>query len=202
MSITILKREKSGHPGPRILFTAVILVSVILVSTVWAKKDAGQTAVVTVDYLPVRSTPTLVTATVAQLSEGQIVSLTGHRTQDSQWVQVRLPGLDGGWVPADAIRTRSNTANFAVPASVDGRSIGGVAVVAGEHVFVRKTWDSTRPVVTRLGQGEQMELTGFRSADGQWVEVSLPGNQVGWVEAGSIASAYPLSALVPMDVAQ
>jgi uncharacterized protein YgiM (DUF1202 family) len=204
MSSTFLK--KTGQLMPRVLVTAVILVVVILASTVWAKKNPGLTAVVTVDYLPVRSTPHLVTATIAQLHSGQTVVLTGSRTSDNKWVQVRLLGVEGGWVPAESVRTRFPVANLAATTWADGRSIGGVAVVAAEYVPVRRGWGSTpgaaQPVVTRLTRGEQVELAGFRTTDGEWIQVVLPGNQIGWVDADSITSDYPFSALAPIEGAQ
>ena len=200
MSSTFLK--KIGQLVPRVLVMAVILVVVILASTVWAKRDPGLTAVVTVDYLPVRSTPHLVTATIAQLHSGQTVVLTGSRTPDNKWVQVRLLGVEGGWVPAESVRTRFPVANLAATTLADGGSIGGVAVVAAEYVPVRRGWGSTQPVVTRLTRGEQVELAGFRTTDGEWIQVVLPGNQIGWVDADSITSDYPFSALAPIEGAR
>ena len=191
-----------GQLIPRVFLTSVVLVAVVLVSTVWAVRDPGLTAVVKVGYLPVRSTPDRVGATIAQLSGGQAVDLTGYRTPDSQWVQVRLLGVEGGWVPTDGVRTRFLVANLTAITLTDGHGTAGVAVVAAEKVTVREGWGTIQPVVAQFSQGQQLELSGFRTEDDEWIQVVLPGGQRGWVEAVSISSGYPFSALVPIKGAQ
>ena len=190
--------RRTGGLVSRVLITATLLSVAILVSTVWAMQETGPRAVVTAEYLPVRSTPTLVTATIAQLSGGQKVDLTGFRTSDNQWVQVKLPGVAGGWVPVEGIRVRFDIADLAVPASLERGSEGGVAIVAAEYALVREDSGPTQPVVTQLTRGDQVELTGFRTADGEWIQVMLSGRQTGWVDAESITSDYPQSALLPV----
>jgi uncharacterized protein YraI len=190
---------KSGRFISRVFSMTLILIVALLVATVWAGNDLGPTAVVQVEYLAVRSTPHRVTATVAQLFRGQVVGLTGYRSHDGQWVEVRLPGLDSGWVPLDAVRTRYPVADLSVTVSDDRPGGGGVAVVATRSLPVYASWQVPRQAKTYLGQDERVDLVGFRSADGNWVQVLLPNGQNGWVDARAIESTFPLSALAAID---
>jgi uncharacterized protein YgiM (DUF1202 family) len=104
-----------------ILIVAGLIWAALPSATASAQEGSAPTAVVTVGYLPVRQAPTLVTGTIAQLSRGQTVRLTGYRTLDSQWVQVTLPGVEAGWVAANAIKTGFPVANLT--AVGDGQGI-------------------------------------------------------------------------------
>jgi hypothetical protein len=193
---------KAGRRFARVLVTAALLVVVVLVTTVWAMKERGPTGVVIVDYVPVRSTPELMTATISQLVRGQVVDLTGYRTADGEWLQVRLPGVDGGWVPAESMRSRLPVADLRITTATGASSAGVPAIVTDEIVPVRQDFAYEQPILARLVRGDRVELTGFRTADGEWIQVLVSGNQVGWVEAGSIKSDYPLSALSQVDAAR
>jgi hypothetical protein len=174
----------------------------VAVATVCARESGTPTAVVTVDYLPVRQAPTFVTGTVAQLFRNQRVSLVGYRSADSAWVQVRLLGVETGWVNANAIETDFPIVNLAVveDSSGNGRNSGAVAVVTADHLLVHEVLGpaATR-IITQLARGERVELTGFRSANGRQVQVVLPDSQLGWVDADSIASDFPLFSLAVME---
>lgn len=56
--------KTNGDLVPWVLLTAAVLIAAVFASTVWAMKDAERTAVVVADYLLVRLTPQLVTATI------------------------------------------------------------------------------------------------------------------------------------------
>lgn len=180
------------------LMASLLLVAI---ATVGAREGGAPAAVVTVDYLPVRQAPAPVTGTIAQLFRGQRVSLTGYRSADSAWVQVRLLGVEGGWVAANAIETDFPIANLAVAddSHSDGRNSGGVAIVTADSLPVREVLDPATHIIAQLAQGERVELTGFRSADGRQIQVILSDNQLGWVDADSIASDFPLSSLAVME---
>jgi uncharacterized protein YgiM (DUF1202 family) len=140
----------------------------------------------------------MVTATIAQLSAGDTVRLTGYRSADGGWVQVKLAGVDGGWVPAEAIKARVPTSDLAVIES-GARNIAGVAVVTADLAPVLESAGPAEHVVTQLAQGEPVELSGYRTAEGDWVQVVLPDNRSGWVDVRAIASDFPLFALSVMD---
>jgi uncharacterized protein YgiM (DUF1202 family) len=193
-----LLRIRTSRFTPRVLLTIAIVLTAIRVSTASVSQMNVRTAVVTESFLPVRSAPTMVTGTIAQLFQGETVDLTGNRTSDGRWVEVTLLGVDAGWVPADAIRVRSPITNLAVTdyaAHSGGQGIGGVAYVKVDLLPVLATAGSDRQILSQLVRGEQVELVGYHTAGGDWVQLVLPDNRMGWVDADSIASDFPLSAL-------
>jgi hypothetical protein len=192
--------RKAGQLIPRTMVTAALLVTMVLVTTVWAMKDSGLTVVVIDDYVPVRSTPELMTATIAQLVGGQVVDLTGYRTADGEWLQVHLPGVDGGWVPTESIRSRFPVDELSIATATGATSAGVPAIVTDEIATVRQGIGYTRPVLVQLVRGDQVGLTGYRSTDSAWIQVLVSGNRVGWVEADAIVSDYPFSALSQAQV--
>lgn len=185
-----------------LVLTVAILLAAVRVSTASVSDRQLRSATVTESHLPVRSSPTMVTATIAQLFQGDSVTLTGVRSADGRWVQVKLVGIDAGWVPADAIRVRFPIADLAVtddPALGMGQEIGGVAVVTAQRSAVLENAGAAHEVIAQLTRGEQVELVGYRTDDGKWVQVALPDSRNGWVDASSISSDYPLSALSVTD---
>jgi uncharacterized protein YgiM (DUF1202 family) len=187
---------------PHAVLTVAILLAAVRVSTALVSDRDLRRAMVAESYLPVRSSPTMVTATIAQLFQGDTVNLTGVRSADGRWVQVKMVGVDAGWVPANAIRVRFPIADLAMtddPALAIGQEIGGVAVVTAQLSPVLDDVGPSGDVVAQLVRGDQVELAGYRTADGKWVQIVLTNNRVGWVDAGSISSDYPLSALSEID---
>jgi hypothetical protein len=185
-----------------VLFTVAILLAAVRVSTASVSAGYLRGAIVAESYLPVRSSPAMVTATTAQLYQGDDVNLTGVRSADGRWVQVRLVGVDAGWVLADAVRVRFPIADLVMtddPALAIGQEIGGVAVVTAQRSAVLENVGATRNAMMQLARGEQVQLAGYRTADEKWVQVVLPDNRIGWVDAISISSDYPLSALSEID---
>jgi len=49
--------------------------------------------------------------------------------------------------------------------------------------------------IARRYRGQSVELTGYRSTDGRWLQVTLLGIKAGWVSAESVESAVPVADL-------
>lgn len=191
-----------GRVAPYVVLTVAILLAAVRVSTASVSERQLRSAIVTQSYLPVRSAPTMVTATIAQLFQGDDATLTGVRSADGAWVQVKMAGIEAGWIPVEAIRVRFPITDLRVtndPALAVGQKIGAVAVVTAKRAPVLEQAGSTRRVMAQLSQGEQVVLAGYHTADEKWVQILLPDNRTGWLEAGSISSDYPLSALAEID---
>jgi uncharacterized protein YgiM (DUF1202 family) len=182
-----------------LVFTALAEVGVF--ERAVARQPQSLTAFVAVEHLAVHQAPAPVAGTIAQFYEGQSIDLTGYQSADGAWVQVTLPGIEEGWVPAAAIEvleTETPVAELLVldeGATGNRQSIGAVATIKMDAVAVRESLGQVRHIVARLEQGERVELAGFRTADGEWVQIQLSDGQMGWVGADTLQSDYPLSAL-------
>lgn len=183
-----------------LVFTALAEVGVFEKAV--ARQPQSQTAVVTVQRLAVHQASAPVAGTIAQLYAGQSINLTGYRSADGAWVQVTLPGVEDGWVPAATIEvsgTEAPVADLLVwdqGATGNPQGIGAVATIKMDAVAVRESLGQVRHIVARLDQGERVELAGYRTADGEWVQIQLADGQMGWVGANTLQSDYPLSALM------
>lgn len=195
---------KGSRLAPHVVLTVAILLIAVRVGAATGSENSLRIGVVADSYVPVRSAPTLVTANVAQLFQGERVNLTGYRTSDSRWVQVKLLGIDGGWVPADSLRLRFPVSDLAVvdyADHVDEQAIGGVAIVTVDLLPVLERLGTPRHILSQLARGEQVTLTGYRAAEGEWIQVLLRDNRLGWVDANAIESDFPLSALSEIHAA-
>lgn len=69
-----------------------------------------------------------------------------------------------------------------------------LAYISFKWLNVRSGPGNGYNLVTRIEQGETISLLG-RDANGAWVEVRLPGGQVGWVPAAYIEANVPIASL-------
>ena len=69
-----------------------------------------------------------------------------------------------------------------------------LAYISFKWLNVRSGPGNGYDLVTRIEQGETISLLG-RDADGAWVEVRLPGGQLGWVPAAYIEANAPITSL-------
>jgi uncharacterized protein YgiM (DUF1202 family) len=69
-----------------------------------------------------------------------------------------------------------------------------LAYISFKWLNVRSGPGNGYDLVTRIEQGETISLLG-RNADGAWVEVRLPGGQLGWVPAAYIEANAPITSL-------
>lgn len=87
-----------------------------------------------------------------------------------------------------------------------GGGTGGCPSVSGLNAVVI----STTPLNVRRGPGTQYEaftqlqpcqvvpLTGNRNPDGTWVQIVVPGGQIGWVASQYVRTGVPVSSLTPV----
>jgi len=68
------------------------------------------------------------------------------------------------------------------------------AYISFKWLNVRSGPGNAFNLVTRIEQGETISLLG-RNADGSWVQVRLPGSQLGWVPAPYIEANIPIASL-------
>ncbi len=70
------------------------------------------------------------------------------------------------------------------------------AQVTGAVVLnVRRGASTQFEVLTQLQPCATVQMTGFRSADSQWVQIVTPNGQTGWVSAQYVSTGMPVSSL-------
>ncbi len=123
--------------------------------------------------MPVRSAPTLFTATVGRLDRGQTIPVD-QCTDDGYWCHVANDSIKG-WVPA-AFLTITETQ---VPAPTQSNA----AVVAQPTAF-RRAPGSNAALIGMLSAGTSVDVLSCGPA-GNWCQVDN-GQQTGWVAATAL----------------
>jgi len=70
-----------------------------------------------------------------------------------------------------------------------------MARVTAEYEPVRQAPCAVTGTIAQLYRGQSVELTGYRSADGRWLQVTLLGIDAGWVAAEAVESPLPVAEL-------
>lgn len=79
-----------------------------------------------------------------------------------------------------------------------GGPFPGTATVTSYKLNVRRGPGTNFAIITKLDNGQVVNLTGYRNGDATWVQVSLPNNVVGWVSALYVRTSVPVSGLIPI----
>lgn len=172
-----------------------------------APTPSAGTGLVVSYRLNVRTGPGTQFAIITSLNEGQTVALTGYRSPDAQWAQIRVPNSSlVGWVFAgeDFLETSVNVA--ALPVWEGGTGTGGTTTpqppgAPGTAVVSNARWLNVRSspevsdnIITVVSGGTRVQMLG-RDASASWIQVRLPNNVVGWVSSRYLSSTTPYSSL-------
>ncbi len=79
-----------------------------------------------------------------------------------------------------------------------GGPFPGTATVTSYRLNVRRGPGTNFAVITRLDNGNVVNLTGYRNGDATWVQVALPNGTTGWVSALYVRTTIPVSSLIPI----
>jgi uncharacterized protein YraI len=147
--------------------------------------------------LNVRQGPGYNQPIIGRLWQGEQVSLVG-RNANSAWLQISLPSGSKGWVAVQYIR--STVPIYSLPV-VDGGSPvpppNYSGIVTAPSLNVRSGPGLYNPVITRLNQGQQINILG-RDYSGNWFKVSLYDGTTGWVMARYVQIDIPVTNLQVM----
>lgn len=179
----------------------VMLVVSLVVGRVPAATAAGASFTVTVKSAFLRAGPSYTAAPRYSVFAGQIYAVTG-RSADSTWLLLDFAGAAPGaaWIAAafgqvagglDSVPVTTVTAAAVAPASATPSVTAGPPgnlgpvhfTVTAKSLFGRAGPDRSAAWVISLFQGERWPATA-RSADGQWLLLTLPGGGA-WVPMGA-----------------
>lgn len=156
------------------------------------------TAVVqNVSVLNVRQIPGDFNSTiVGRVVRGETVNLTGCRTADGKYIQLRLDSGAVGWVNQKYLKAPYSFNQLAVCGTGGAGSnqpltgtITNVSVLNVREI----PGDFNSRIVGRVVRGETVDLTGYQSADGKYVQLRLPDGAVGWVNKAYVNTSANMS---------
>ena len=101
------------------------------------------------------------------------------------FLQVELIPLGGPAIQPPGPGQNCTTAPTGLQAQVQG----------GIVLNVRRGASTQFETLTQLQSCTTVQMTGFRSTDGQWVQVIVPNGQTGWVSAQYVSTGVPVTSL-------
>ncbi|MDR9503679.1 SH3 domain-containing protein [Brevibacillus agri] len=146
----------------RSLLTIVCAIS-LPVSSAWA---AGSVQV-TVDKLNVRSGPSLQDAVVTTLPNKTVLPVISTK---NDWVQVKLPNGQSGWVANWLVSAQQQ------PAPAAAKTVESTTT----NLNVRSGPSQTHPVIQTINPGTRYPIV---QKNGDWIMIQLSGGKTGWVAA-------------------
>ena len=156
----------------------------------------GECVISNVGALNLRSAPSLSSAIVTTLRQGQVVVKTGNTS--GQWVQIRTATDDIGWINryycGEGQPAPATTSDQPAPSG----GVDHVCLVEVDALLVRSGPGTNYAYVSVVYRGDAMRLTGKKSADNAWVSVAAPDGTQGWVFAQYIG--VPADVMAQLDV--
>ncbi len=150
-------------------------------------------AYVATGLLNLRAGPGTTHAVVAQLGDGQAVTLLG-RNFDGTWLEARTPAGQTGWLSTRYLVTETAINDLAV---TDGSTTlaRGYAI---NLIALREGPGLSFAQLRYLPRNGEVRLMG-RNLNGRWVWVRLPDGAEGWVEARALKTSVPVDGLALSD---
>lgn len=134
--------------------------------------------------MPVRAAPTLFTATIGRLEQGDQIPVMSC-TDDGYWCHVRNNRIDG-WVPAAFLTISDVSVPAPVPSNV---------AVAAQATPLRQSPGNQSPLIGMVPAGARVNVLQCGPA-GNWCQVSYNA-MTGWVAAAALKPPTPTPAPPP-----
>ncbi|NVY95852.1 N-acetylmuramoyl-L-alanine amidase [Lactobacillus sp. DCY120] len=165
-----MKRSKrSPIPNPRVFWTYLVVLGLILLSGVSTLSLAQDNQVVVkAKFLNVRMGPSLAYSTIMQVKRGETLTILSKK---NQWYQVRLAGDRIGWV-----------ASWLIENGDVNTSHNTVGVIKAVNTEVYKYAEKNSEVLGTLNQGQHVNVV-YTQKD--WNQI-LYQNTVAWVPDSAI----------------
>ncbi|MCB8952923.1 MAG: SH3 domain-containing protein [Ardenticatenales bacterium] len=156
----------------------------------------GATATVISDLLNLRTGPSPSYNIIRVLTRNQVVRLAGYRNLSATWVQVITADNVQGWVYAPFVLSSYPLLSLPVWSGSAGTVNAGTAIVIAFYLNVRTGPDVSYTTFTRLLNGQQVTLTGYRNGAATWVQIITPEGQTGWVNQRYLLYSYPIEDMI------
>ncbi|MDX1616509.1 MAG: SH3 domain-containing protein [Candidatus Promineifilaceae bacterium] len=179
-----------------VALTVVALLSLLVTSTVAAQEDdspfgADVVTATTLFNLNIRSGPGTEFERLDTLAAGTVVGFTGFVDGTGEWVQVDASDGPTGWVAA---RYLSNVPDDLAIRPADRPE---EPATFSDDVFTARTTANLNvrsgpslaaDILDTLPAGSQVGFTGFRDAEGAWVQIDAAAGPTGWVSVNYLTS--------------
>ncbi len=156
----------------------------------------GATATVVSDQLNLRTGPSPSYNIIRVLARNQVVKLAGYRNSSATWVQVITSDNVQGWVYAPFVVSSYPLLSLPVWTGDTGAVNAGTAIVSAFYLNVRTGPGVEYPILTRLMNGQQVRLSGYRNGAATWVEIFTPEGHLGWVNQRYLIYSYPIEDMI------
>ncbi len=189
-----------------------LLFSLFIVGSATVVTVAAQTGTATVNTgaLNVRSGPGTEYSVIAQVTQGQVITLKA-RNGDGSWVFITTPSAVDGWVnstyilpsipisslPVVGIATSTAIATN-TPTNLTATPVPGTGTVNTGQLNVRSGPSPSYSILASVFQGETVALLG-RNADSSWLYLQTNQGVVGWSNSKYITSSTPITNLPVVD---
>lgn len=159
------------------------------------------TAIVTANFLNLRSGPAANFDILSKLVNGQSMTLLG-RNADASWVNVSVPNVGSGWVSARYILPYVPVASLPVisqtgvnPGFPDPVPSGGQTGIVNAYFLNVRTGPAAYFRAFRvISNGEGVYLIA-RNLTNTWLLVQMADGHTGWVSSSYITTSYPIGNL-------
>lgn len=171
-----LPRFMSTRRGVALILAVVLVLG--LFPAMQADAQSGYAATVICPSDDAHATPDINAQVMATFYNGQAVTMVAPLDRSTSWTPVILSTGQYAWMKT-ACLTSTTT-------STDGQGGyygGATATIATGALNVRSGPGWWYPSLTSYYRGTVLTLTGYRNADGTWVQVYLTDGRQGWISA-------------------
>jgi len=201
-----------------------LLSAVLIVAAILATSSAAFAATIEIKVRTMlREQPTSSSRIVDRLAAGKKMPMLG-RTDDGNWVHVRVGGKEG-WIQAAAVKGLRGQDEDASEAAADDEEAKPLAKRRGvrPEAWVSKSRyhegdevklivsvneanlygrpSNTGAVVGTLRRGEAVQLV-KKSADKKWISIDIGGGETAWLEARAVKPGKVQGSTPPPDESQ
>jgi N-acetylmuramoyl-L-alanine amidase len=143
----------------------------------------------------VRSGPGVTFPVIGQLQAGDVVTVTGRSSAESDWLQIDFQGQPG-WVAyfvvsvdlaaattlpiVVSVASDNEVAQNAPEEGISAISESAVIATAFRRVNVRAAPSTTAEIITTMERGDVVAVVGRSNEDSDWLQVEV-GSLTGWV---------------------
>jgi len=116
--------------------------------------------------------------------------------RSGDWIKIKLPNGTIGWVANWLVQNQSSTGQQATASNKNTATKIKQATITATSVNVRSGPGTSYEIVARVNQGQNFTV---KEVNGQWLKISLPGGQAGWIAnwLASVSEAAPTPPVQP-----